>query len=162
MTTFLPLSHPQIYLPMMFRAWEAVNSYMYDERMLHFLSKLSEMHVAPDVSDPRKIADIPDDECVEGEGRPQWSQHDLQGDARWAGLYKDVGIYTEHEWNLLMCKCLASMGKATCSVSKSEIDDAWLEIPLADSGSLTTGTSADSQVGFEVQRLPKPNWRICA
>jgi proteasome activator subunit 4 len=35
------------------------------------------------------------------------------------------------------------------------------EIPLADSGSLTTGTSVDSQAGFEIGRLPKPTWRIC-
>ena len=34
------------------------------------------------------------------------------------------------------------------------------EIPLADGGSLTTGPSADSQVGFEIGRLPKPQWRI--
>lgn len=35
-----------------------------------------------------------------------------------------------------------------------------VEIPLADAGSLTTGPSADSQVGFELGRLPKANWRI--
>lgn len=34
------------------------------------------------------------------------------------------------------------------------------EIPLADSGSLTTGPSADSQAAFEIGRLPKPTWRI--
>ncbi|KAL0072195.1 Proteasome activator BLM10 [Marasmius tenuissimus] len=35
-----------------------------------------------------------------------------------------------------------------------------MEIPLADSGSLTTGPSADNQAGFEIGRLPKPSWRI--
>lgn len=35
------------------------------------------------------------------------------------------------------------------------------EIPLADAGSLTTGPSADTQVSFEVNRLPKASWRIC-
>jgi len=34
------------------------------------------------------------------------------------------------------------------------------EIPLADSGSLTTGPSVDNQAGFEIGRLPKPAWRI--
>jgi len=34
------------------------------------------------------------------------------------------------------------------------------EIPLADSGSLTTGPSADNQAGFEIGRLPKATWRI--
>ncbi|KAF5337122.1 hypothetical protein D9611_003196 [Ephemerocybe angulata] len=143
LTTFLPLSHPQYYLPMMFRVWESINSYMYDERMLHFLSKLAEMHVVPEVSDPRLIEDIPDDEISEDEGRPKWSHQQGPSNTRWSGLYKDVGIFSEHEWNMLMCKCLASM-----------------EIPLADGGSLTTGPTADSQVGFEIGRLPKPQWRI--
>jgi len=88
---------------------------MYDDRMLHFLAKLTELHVAPQVSDPHKIAELPDDERSEDEGRPSWSQEDLKSfpeGAVWPGLYKDVGIFTEHEWHLLMCKCLASMGIA--------------------------------------------------
>ncbi|KAK1232605.1 Proteasome activator BLM10 [Marasmius sp. AFHP31] len=141
--SFLPLSHPQSYLPTLMRMWESINSYMYDERMLSFLAKLAEMHVSPEVSDPREIAELPDDEISEGEKRAKWSQDDGSEDSMWPGLYKDVGIFTEHEWSLLMCKCLASM-----------------EIPLADSGSLTTGPSADNQAGFEIGRLPKPSWRI--
>ena len=108
--TFLPITHPQSYLPMLFRLWESINSYMYDDRMLHFLSLLAPLHVDPAVSDPAHISAIPDDEVSEGEGRPQFSQDDLQQDGNWHGLYKDVGLFTEHEWNLLMCKCLASMG----------------------------------------------------
>lgn len=84
---------------------------MYDERMLQFLSKLAEMHVSPDVSDPRKIGEISDDARSEGEGRPPWSQEDLKADGPWTGIYREVGIFTEHEWHLLMCKCLASMGR---------------------------------------------------
>ncbi|KAF5377624.1 hypothetical protein D9615_005155 [Tricholomella constricta] len=122
--TFLPLTHPQSYLPMLFRM-------------------LAEMHVDPAVSDPRKIAELPDDERVEGEDRPRWTQEEVKGEATWTGLYKAVGIFSEHEWHLFMCKCLASM-----------------EIPLADAGSLTTGPNADNQAGFEIGRLPKPNWRI--
>ncbi|KAF5384678.1 hypothetical protein D9757_006201 [Collybiopsis confluens] len=142
--TFLPLTHPQTYLPMLLRMWESINSYKYDERMLQFLSKLAEVHVSPEVSDPRRIAALPDDEKSEDEGRPNWSHDNMKDDAyHWEGVYKDVGIFTEHEWSLLMCKCLASM-----------------EIPLADAGSLTTGPSADSQAGFEIGRLPNPAWRI--
>ncbi|KAK0456353.1 hypothetical protein EV421DRAFT_1699087 [Armillaria borealis] len=141
--TFLPLTNPQSYLPMLLRMWESINSYVYDDRMLHFLSKLTEMHVSPDVSDPRKLMEIPDDERSEGEQRPRWSREDLKEDAAWHGIYKDVGIFTEHEWGLLMCKCLASM-----------------EIPLADTGSLSTAPTADNQMGFEISRLPKANWRI--
>ncbi|KAF5355656.1 hypothetical protein D9756_004216 [Leucocoprinus leucothites] len=142
--TFLPLSHPQTYLPMLLRVWESMNSYKYDERMLHFLAKLSEMHVVPEVSDPRKITQIPDDVISEGETRPKWSKTSSQRDeSYWPGLYKDVGIFSEHEWNVIMCKCLVSM-----------------EISLADGGSLTTGPSADSNASFEIGRLPKPQWRI--
>ncbi|KAF8226105.1 hypothetical protein L208DRAFT_1425249 [Tricholoma matsutake] len=144
--TFLPLTHPQPYLSMLFRMWESINSYKYDERMLDFLSKLTEIHVVPEVSDPRKMAEIPDDERSEDEGRPSWSGDsfsDLPDSATWPGIYKDVGIFTEHEWHLVMCKCLASM-----------------EIPLADAGSLTTGPSADNEASFEIGRLPAPQWRI--
>ncbi|KDR84809.1 hypothetical protein GALMADRAFT_217878 [Galerina marginata CBS 339.88] len=140
LVTFLPLTHPQYYLPMLFRLWESINSYMFDERMLHLISKLTEMHVNPEVSNPKKVTELPDDERSEGEGRPNRSANDH---SIWQGLSKDVGMFTEHEWSFLMCKCLASM-----------------EIPLADGGSLTTGPSADGQVGFEIGRLPKPQWRI--
>ena len=37
---------------MLFRIWESVNSYNFDERMLGFLAQLSVMHVDPSVSDP--------------------------------------------------------------------------------------------------------------
>ncbi|KAJ7456675.1 hypothetical protein FB451DRAFT_613190 [Mycena latifolia] len=141
--TFLPLTHPQTYLPMLFRIWESINSYMFDERMLDFLASLVEMHVASDVSDPRKAAELPDDAKSDGEGRPQWSEDDLGAPSPWPGIYKDVGVFTEHEWSLLMCKCINSM-----------------EIPLADGGSLTTGPSADRNVAAEITRLPKPEWRI--
>ncbi|KAI0702460.1 hypothetical protein BC835DRAFT_1411015 [Cytidiella melzeri] len=143
--TFLPISHPQTYLPLLFRLWESINSYMYDERMLQFLSRLSETHLDPTTSDPRKIQELPDDARSDGESRPHWDKSDLDTNFRWGGLYKDVGIFTDREWNLLMCKCLASM-----------------EIPLADAGSLTTGPSADNQVGFELRRLPKATWRIAS
>ncbi|KZW02065.1 hypothetical protein EXIGLDRAFT_736784 [Exidia glandulosa HHB12029] len=143
MLTFLPLSHPQTYLPMLFRLWESINSYTYDERMLAFLSQLAEMHVDPTVSDPRAVKDIPDDAIGEEESRVHFDQSDLKSSYLWTGVTKEVGIFTEDEWKLIMCKCLASM-----------------EIPLADAGSLTTGPSVDGQAGFEIGRLPKPTWRI--
>ncbi|KAI0322289.1 hypothetical protein OF83DRAFT_1094493 [Amylostereum chailletii] len=143
MLTFLPQSHPQFYLPMLTRLWESVNSYLFDDRMLQFMSKLAEMHVNPAISDPKKLSAIPDDARTEDEGRPNWRKDDIEDKSPWTGIYSDVGIFSEHNWNIIMCKCLASM-----------------EIPLADSGSLTTGPSADNQAGFEISRLPKPTWRI--
>ncbi|EPQ60969.1 hypothetical protein GLOTRDRAFT_135553 [Gloeophyllum trabeum ATCC 11539] len=146
MVTFLPLTHPQSYLPLLFRLWESVNSYMYDDRMLQLLSRLAEMHVDPTVSDPARINEIPDDAKSEDEGRPDWPKTDCYPGGQWSGVYSDVGIFSDHEWNLIMCKCLASM-----------------EIPLADGGgSLTTGPSADKEAGFEIGRVPKPAWRIAS
>ena len=108
--SFLPLSHPQSYLPMLFRVWESVNSYNFDERMLSFLASLAELHVDPTVSDPARIESLPDDERSEDEGRPNWHKDDLKSGGLWHGIHKDVGIFTEDEWNLIMVKCLASMG----------------------------------------------------
>lgn len=85
--------------------------------MLHFLSKLAEMHVSPEVSNPCRVTEIPDDAKSEGEGRPSWFQDDLKAKEDWGGLYKDVGIFTEYEWNFLMCKCLASMGWVFCGLA---------------------------------------------
>ncbi|EFI28576.1 membrane protein [Coprinopsis cinerea okayama7 len=152
LSTFLPLidgTKLDYYLPMIMRLWESINSYMYDERLLHFLAKLAEMHVDPTVSDPRRLDSIPDDERSEDEGRPNWQKESLPEGAKWNGVYKDVGIFTERQWSHIMCKCLGSMDLIL-----------GVEIPLADGGSLTTGPTADSQVGFEIGRLPKPQWRI--
>ncbi|CCA68831.1 hypothetical protein PIIN_02692 [Serendipita indica DSM 11827] len=142
LVTFLPLSHPQYYLPTMMRLWEAVNSYAFDERMLSFLSKLAELHVDPTVSDPKLIDKIPMDWGEEP--RVRWPKHEINVDD-WRGIYKDVGMFTDDEWNFIMCKCLVSM-----------------EIPLADAGSLTTGPSVDGQAGFEIGRLPRCAWRIAS
>ena len=120
------------------------------------------MHVAPEVSDPRKISEIPDDERSEDEGRPNWSEDsfDSSESAAWSGIYKDVGVFTEHEWHLVMCKCLASMGMAIPLRDSCIHHSSYSEIPLADAGSLSTGSSADGEAGFEIGRLPKPAWRI--
>ncbi|KAH8120571.1 ARM repeat-containing protein [Phellopilus nigrolimitatus] len=141
--TFLPLTHPQTYLPMLFRMWESMNTYNYDERMLYFLAQLAELHVDPSVSDPAKVEELPDDARSEDEGRPNWPKDDLKHEGPWNGIQKDVGIFTEEEWSWIMVKCLASM-----------------EIPLADTGSLTTGPSVDNQASFEIGRLRKSTWRI--
>lgn len=89
-----------------------------------------------------------------------------RGSLSWKGLFKDVGIFSQEEWDLIMCKCLASMGMASCNASPLTSTHVLLtpstEIPLADGGlSLSTGPLADEQAGFEFSRLPKVTWRIC-
>jgi len=76
---------------MLLRVRESVKSYKYDERILHFLSELSEMHTDPGVSDPRKLSQIPDDAISEGETRPNWSIIVMLG-SRSAGFQSLRGI----------------------------------------------------------------------
>ncbi|ETS62890.1 hypothetical protein PaG_02652 [Moesziomyces aphidis] len=48
---FLPISHPQRWLPAMFRLWESFNSSLFDDQMLDLLARLAEMHVTdPSIS----------------------------------------------------------------------------------------------------------------
>jgi len=145
---------------MLFRVWESINSWSYDERMLGFLSKLAKMHVDPTASDPKGIDEIPYDS---GDPPPhvRWEKDDSDGP--WPGLYNRVGIFSDDEWSIIMCKCLASMGwcfsyHRFLLLTRSGIHS---EIPLADAGSLTTGSSVDGQAAFEISRLPQCTWRIC-
>lgn len=94
---------------MLFHFWKAFNSDTFDGRMLEFLAELSEIHVDPMVSNPQKIMDLPDDARSEGEGRPAWAKEpDHEGP--WSGIFKDAGIFSEEEWEYIMCKCLMAMG----------------------------------------------------
>lgn len=79
MTSFLPPTHVHLYLPALFKLWEAFNSAIVDESMLLLAGELSEEHVAGTAGD---------------EGGAQW---------------KDVGIWTQEEWTVLIGKALGSM-----------------------------------------------------
>ncbi|KAG9039991.1 hypothetical protein FRB95_004463 [Tulasnella sp. JGI-2019a] len=81
-TSFLPRSHAQIYIPFVFKTWEAFHSYKIEDCVLQILGQLSISHVAG------KASDYPPEGCLE---------------------WKDVGIYTEAEWATIMRACLASM-----------------------------------------------------
>ena len=85
---------------MLFRLWESVNSYKFDNRLLEYLSRLAEVHVDPSASDPRRMEAIPDDARSDGETRPSWSRDESNITGIWPGLFKDasgVGIFTEHQ-----------------------------------------------------------------
>ena len=70
---------------MVFKLWEAFNSSVIDDRFLEMCGDLSEEHVA---------------------GK--------SGDAGESGGadYKDVGMWSQTEWTLLVGKALASMSKS--------------------------------------------------
>lgn len=81
-TSFLPPTHTELYLPPLFKLWEAINSSILDDRMIDLCGDLSEEHVAGKLGDA-------------GE----------EGGAAW----KDIGIWSENEWHILANKALGSM-----------------------------------------------------
>lgn len=88
LTSFLPPTHTYFYLPTLFRLWEAFNSAVIDDRFLELCADLSEEHVSG----------------TSGDGG-------FEGGASW----KDVGIWSETEWNLLVGKGLGSMSMVSLS-----------------------------------------------
>jgi hypothetical protein len=82
LTSFLPPSHPHLYLPVIFKLWEAFNSFSMDDRFLELAGNLAEEHVAGNAG------------SFGEEGGAQW---------------KDVGIWSEQEWTLLVSKGFESM-----------------------------------------------------
>lgn len=79
LTSFLPPTHTHLYLSAIFNIWEAFNSVLVDERLIEFVGELAEEHVA-------------------GNAGPE-------GGAQW----KDVGMWSEKEWTVLISKALGSM-----------------------------------------------------
>ena len=81
LTSFLPPSNADGYIPMLFSIWEAFNSNIVDDRLIDFFGELAEDHVS--------------------------GKSGFFGDS---GVgWKDVGIWTHSQWTLLMSKCLGSM-----------------------------------------------------
>src|ERR1700734_3401711 len=81
-TSFLPPTHTHLYIPALFKIWEAFNSAVIDDRLLDLAGELSEEHVAGKAG------------SAGSEGGAEW---------------KDVGIWSEEEWTFLVGKGLGSM-----------------------------------------------------
>ncbi|KAF8274047.1 hypothetical protein EI94DRAFT_1714621 [Lactarius quietus] len=112
MTSFLPPTRTHMYLPAIFKIWEAFNSVLLDERLIEFVGELAEEHVAG----------------VAGNAGPE-------GGAQW----KDVGMWSEAEWTVLMNKALGSMN-----------------VPVgATRGASTTGAYADAKATPSSLRIRK-------
>ncbi|KAH8100456.1 ARM repeat-containing protein [Cristinia sonorae] len=87
--SFLPPTHTHLYLPLIFKLWEAFNSGVIDDRFLEVCGDLSEEHIAgPD-----------------GDAGPE-------GGAK----FKDVGMWSHAEWTMLVGKTLASMNVPVGSI----------------------------------------------
>ncbi|TIC14990.1 hypothetical protein E3Q14_00482 [Wallemia mellicola] len=103
---FLPLSHPQYWLPVTFRIWETFNSSHIDDQHLDLLARLTEKHLDPSISDPRIIDSLaPAPSEVPTVNRPP---KDKNADSSWRGIRKDVGLLTESQFDTVMQKALSS------------------------------------------------------
>ncbi|KAK4685505.1 hypothetical protein P7C73_g4645, partial [Tremellales sp. Uapishka_1] len=180
---FLPISHCQKWLPLVFRLWYGLNSGLWDDQASDLLGQLAIQHVNPAKSDPslldripRSIHNTPEEEAsnpnqkrllrahksrlldVAGEveededGVNYWIKPDLLpeepvlSDIKWQGIRKDIGIFTEEEFEFIMSKCLRS-----------------LNVPLG--GSSASGTSmsvtlADTRVSKRILDAKKPIDRV--
>lgn len=88
-TSFLPPTHTHLYLPALFKLWEAFNSSVVDDRLIELAAELSEEHVAGKFG-------------IAGEGGAEW---------------KDIGIWSEDQWTMLIGKSLGSM--STCFIIRA-------------------------------------------
>ncbi|KAI5481022.1 proteasome activator subunit 4 [Pseudohyphozyma bogoriensis] len=113
-THFLPISHPQYYLPAIFKLWEAFNSSIWDEQWLDFMERLSFLHLDPSKSHPELVDELRTMAREKGMDIPEVKVEEWAGmptpRGEWKGIRKDVGIYTEEQWAFIMTKCLRSMG----------------------------------------------------
>ncbi|EPQ28803.1 uncharacterized protein PFL1_03606 [Pseudozyma flocculosa PF-1] len=136
---FLPISHPQRWLPAMFRLWESFNSSLFDDQMLDLLARLAEMHVSdPSISSasPGNGSSEPRD-ALEGQGEAEAAADSRPSSAdAGKGLFNEVGIFTESQFALIMTKCLKSAG---LPVGASKSANATL---LAQSSKFRTGPDA--------------------
>lgn len=139
-THFLPTSHPQYYLPAIFKLWAAFNSEIYDEQFLDFAERLSFQHLDPRVSHPDIVEELREIMREKGEyvdladrhARVEELLRDPRYDAagggidegtktpggsagvpKWKGIRKDVGIFTDQQFAFIMTKCLRAMGKSS-------------------------------------------------
>jgi proteasome activator subunit 4 len=49
-TSFLPPYDPHLYVPALFKLWQAFNSSVIDDRLLEFFAELAEEHVADETA----------------------------------------------------------------------------------------------------------------
>jgi proteasome activator subunit 4 len=85
LTSFLPPAHAHLYLPACFTVWKAFNSGSLDDRFMELCGELSEEHVSAPVAS----------ESEDG-----------------ALVWKDVGIWSRAQWDIIVGKGLSSMGRS--------------------------------------------------
>ncbi|KAG8737973.1 hypothetical protein FRC10_007440 [Ceratobasidium sp. 414] len=115
-TSFISPSHPGVYMPALFKIWEAFNSTVLDDRLIHVMGNLAEEH------------------CAGKQGR--WAEGGAER--------RSVGIFTEQEWVLLMSKCLGSMESLAVLLVYSMAVDGPVRDHDSNSGFLAGSRALDS------------------
>ena len=95
MTSFLPPFDIHLYVPALFKLWEAFNSEVLNSRLIELCGDLSE-------------------------------EHKTGSAVKW----KDVGIWTDAEWTVLVGKALGSMSKVICSRPCSSVIKHFPDVPV--------------------------------
>ncbi|KAF8527908.1 ARM repeat-containing protein [Hysterangium stoloniferum] len=112
LASFLPRTACEKYVPFLFSLWESLNSHLVDERMLEIMGNLAVEHVTGSAHEEGTESGVP---------------------------WKDVGIFSESQWTVLMGKCLGSFN-----------------IPVgATRGASTTGSHADGQADSQSLQIKK-------
>lgn len=145
---FLPISHCQKWLPVIFRFWQGYNSGLWDDQASDLMGQLAIAHVDPARSDPsllskipRGLQNTPEEELANPSAKKRARHHQLRllevagkvqedadglsywvdesdpslppeeklGSPDWQGIRKDVGIFTDEQFEFLMSKCLRSL-----------------------------------------------------
>jgi proteasome activator subunit 4 len=149
---FLPISHPQAWLPAMFRLWESFSSSLFDDQMLDLLARVAEMHVEdPRVSSVQSMKETgihSDEYQAEASSSSSIEETSEEGEPMW----NEVGIFTEAQFSLIMTKCLRSAG---LPVGASKAANATL---MAQSASHRTGP--DLSASAETLSMNKPTDRL--
>lgn len=110
---FLPLSHPQYWLPITFRLWETFNSSHIDDQHLDLLARLTEKHLDPSLSDPKFLETLPPSPTeTPTTQKPSKDTNNTSKANLWRGIRKDVGILTDAQFDTVMQKALSSFGIA--------------------------------------------------
>lgn len=104
----IPSYYSQNLLPLSFSLWQSFNSALFTSSWIEHCASLSEIHLNPAVSGPqhyehyRCLADL-------NKPNPSLPAEDLHLDATYPGVLRDVGIYTEDQWEWIASECLRSM-----------------------------------------------------
>lgn len=154
---FLPISHPQRWLPTLFRLWESFSSSLFDEQMLDLCARLAEQHVEdPRISSKKALEEVGIFADIKAESLKSQSDTPSQSEEKpfptmtsEQGLWNEVGIFTEYQFSFIMTKCLRSAG---LPVGSSKVGNAAL---MAQSSTVRTG--ADSAASAGVLNMKRPS-----